>query len=79
MLPLTLSVPKPLLRIGGKVVLDYIFDALPEEVDQVIIVVGYLKKKIQQHFGVKYQGKSIRYVVQNTLNGSDMAVMMDMT
>ena len=75
MLPLTLSAPKPLLRVGGKVVLDYIFDALPEEVNQVIIVVGYLKKKIQQHFGAKYQGRPIRYIVQNVLNGSGPALL----
>jgi len=75
MLPLTLKVPKSLLVIGGKTVLDYIFDALPPEVDSVVIVVGYLKKKIQQHLGVKYQGRPIRYVVQNILNGSATALL----
>ncbi|TSC55275.1 MAG: nucleotidyl transferase [Parcubacteria group bacterium Greene0416_79] len=49
MLPLTRSVPKPLLRIKNKTILDYIFAALPEEIDHVVIVVGYLKKKIQEH------------------------------
>lgn len=75
MLPLTLTVPKPLLRIKNKTVLDYVFDAFPEEVDQVIIVVGYLKKKIQQHLGSKYRGRPIRYVVQNILDGSATALL----
>jgi len=75
MLPLTLTIPKPLLRIGNKTILDHIFDAFPEEIDQVIIVVGYLKKKIQQHLGIKYQGRTIRYVVQDILDGSATALL----
>lgn len=75
MLPLTLKVPKSLLRIDGRTVLDYIFEALPQEVDSVVIVVGYLKKKIQQHLGVKYQGRYVRYVVQNILDGSAKALL----
>ncbi|MBI5412994.1 nucleotidyltransferase family protein [Candidatus Peregrinibacteria bacterium] len=74
MLPLTLKVPKSLLRINGRTVLDYIFEALPQEVDSVVIVVGYLKKKIQQHLGMKFQGRPIRYVVQNILDGSAKAL-----
>ena len=75
MLPLTRTVPKSLLRIGNKTILDYIFEALPGEVDQVIIVVGYLKKKIQEHLGARYQGKAIRYVVQDVLDGSATALL----
>lgn len=75
MLPLTLKVPKPLLRIGNKTVLDYIFDSLPEEIDSVIVVVGYLKKKIQQHLGSRYQGRPIRYVTQSVLDGSATALL----
>ena len=75
MLPLTQKIPKPLLRIGNKTILDYIFDALPSEVDQVIMVVGYLKKKIQEQLGAKYQGRPIRYVTQEVLDGSATALL----
>lgn len=75
MLPLTLSVPKPLLRIADKPILDYIFESLPEEIDTVIVVVGYLKKKIQQYLGSRYQGKSIRYITQDILDGSASALL----
>lgn len=75
MLPLTQSIPKPLLRVKNKTILDYIFDALPDEIDQVILVVGYLKKKIQEHIGHRYQGKAIRYVVQHSLTGSATALL----
>ncbi len=75
MLPLTQSIPKPLLRVKNKTILDYIFDALPPEIDQVVLVVGYLKKKIQEHIGYRYQGKAIRYVVQHSLTGSATALL----
>lgn len=76
MLPLTLSIPKPLLRIGNKTIIDYIFDAFPAEIDEVIIVVGYLKKKILEHLGAKYQGRPIRYVTQTVLDGSATALLV---
>ncbi len=75
MLPLTLSVPKPLLRIADKTILDYIFESFPEEIDSVIIVVGYLKKKIQQYLGAKYQGRPIHYITQDVLDGSATALL----
>lgn len=75
MLPLTRTVPKPLLRIHSKTILDYIFDAFPPEIDEVVMVVGYLKQKIQQHLGARYQGRHIRYVTQEMQNGSATALM----
>lgn len=74
MLPLTSAIPKSLLRVGNQTILDGIFDSLPKEIDEVIMVVGYLKKKIQEHVGVRYQGRTIRYVVQETLNGTAVAL-----
>ena len=76
MYPLTRRIPKPLLRVGNKTILDYIFDALPSEVDSVIMVVGYLQKKIRQHLGHKYQGRNIRYVEQTVLDGTASALFL---
>ncbi len=76
MYPLTRSMPKPLLRVGNKTILDYIFESLPPEVDSVIMVVGYLQKKIRQHLGHKYQGKNIRYVDQAVLDGTATALFL---
>ena len=42
MRPFTLSIPKPLLQLQGKKVIDYVFDALPDEVDEAIVTVRYL-------------------------------------
>ena len=53
---LTESTPKPMLQIKGRTLLEYKLAALPEEVDEVIIVVGYLGGMIQSHFGGEYNG-----------------------
>ncbi|HVM73289.1 MAG TPA: nucleotidyltransferase family protein [Candidatus Paceibacterota bacterium] len=68
---LTEDTPKPLLRINGRPILEHILDALPDEIDEVIIVVGYLGSLIQKHFGGLYKkGTRILYVEQNVLNGT---------
>lgn len=67
---LTESTPKPMLLLNGKPVLEYILDRLPEEVDEVIVIVGYLGGVIQKHFGGQYKGKKVLYVEQGELNGT---------
>lgn len=62
MRPLTLTTPKPLLKIQGKPIIDYIFDALPEEIDEVIVTVWYLADKIKEYLGNEYKGRKIHYV-----------------
>ncbi len=63
-------IPKPLLEVGGKSLLEHKFDALPAEVNEVIIIVGYLGGKIQERFGGNYAGKRILYVEQEVLDGT---------
>ena len=70
MVELTTKVPKPMLEVEGKPLLEYKFEALPEEIDEVIIIVGYLGEVIQKHFAGSYIGKHIRYVEQKDLNGT---------
>ena len=67
---LTDNIPKPLLEVAGKTLLEHKFDALPEEVDEVVLVVGYLGGKIQERFGGSYNGKRILYVEQEVLDGT---------
>ncbi len=47
---LTASLPKPLLTVAGKSVLHWKLDALPAEIDEVIIVVKHHKEKIMAVF-----------------------------
>lgn len=67
---LTRSLPKPLLQVSGKTLLEHKFDVLPESVDEIIIVVGYLGDMIRQHFGGSYKGKKLSYVEQGPIQGT---------
>lgn len=67
---LTESMPKSMLPIGGKPILEYKLDALPDSVDEVILVVKYLGSVIQKHFGGEYGGKRILYIEQEGMEGT---------
>ncbi len=72
--PLTLKTPKPLLEVGGKPIIKRILDALPLEIDRVVIVVGYLSEQIVAALGQKYNGKHITYVYDTELKGTGAAL-----
>ncbi len=63
MLPLTKTIPKPLIPVLGKPVLDRLFEAIPEEITDVVIVVLHLAKKIQKHCGNNFYGRKISYAI----------------
>ena len=52
--PLTDNIPKPLVRVGGKTLLDHIVESLPSAVEEVIFVTGYMEEKIKE-----YQNKRV--------------------
>ena len=74
MLPLTLHSPKPMQKVLGKNLLQWKIEALPKQVDEVIIVIGYLGDVIRDFFGDEHSGKKIRYVVQEELDGTGGAL-----
>ena len=57
MLPLTVNAPKPMQEVLGKNLLELKIEALPDEVDEVIMVIGYLGNMIRDFFGDEYGGK----------------------
>jgi NDP-sugar pyrophosphorylase family protein len=69
MLPLTKDTPKPLIQVAGKAIIDYIVEALPPEIDELVIVVGYLREQIQLHCGTEFHGRPVTYVVQENPAG----------
>ncbi len=71
---LTKDTPKPMLLIQGIPKLEYSVKALPDEVTEVIFIVGYLGNVIRSHFGGTFAGKKIQYVEQQELNGSGGAI-----
>lgn len=67
---LTEALPKPLLEVGGRTLLEHAFAALPDEVE-VMMVVGYLGNLIQERFGDFHEGKKIEYIEQpNYIGGT---------
>lgn len=61
----TRDIPKPLIEIKGKPILDYVLNSLPDDTDEIIIVTGYLEERIKKHFGGSFKGRPIKYVAQN--------------
>jgi len=61
MRPLTLKEPKPLLKINGKAIIDYVYESIPEEVDEVIVVVRYMGDKIKSHISENWRRKNIHF------------------
>ncbi|NCU41665.1 MAG: hypothetical protein EOM19_02985 [Candidatus Moranbacteria bacterium] len=64
------NTPKPMLLIQGKPKLAHSIEMLPDEITEVILIVGYLKEKIIEYFGSEYKGRSIRYVIHETIDGT---------
>lgn len=78
MLPLTESTPKPLLRFGGQAMLDHTFAALPEEIDEAVLVVNYLGEQIKDYCGSNFHGRKVSYVQGQTKGtGSDLLAACD--
>lgn len=45
--PYTEKLPKPLLEVQGRPILDWILAALPQSVDRIVVVVNYLAEQIE--------------------------------
>ncbi len=82
---LTDVLPKPMLVVNGKNLIEHKLDVMPSEVDEVILVVGYLKEKIISHFGDSYIKKDsnnsqkeikITYVDMPELTGTGGALWL---
>lgn len=57
------GIPKGLIEINGKTLLEYSFDALSDSgIDEVIVVVGFLGEAIKHRFGKNYKGLKIDYI-----------------
>lgn len=76
MMPLTKDTPKPMLRVLGKPLLEYIFESLPDEIDTIILVVGYKRELIEGYFGGYFSNKKIVYVVQEGVSGTADALKL---
>ncbi len=77
--PLTITRPKPLLKIAGKTILEHNLNALHGLVDEVILIVGFKKQMIIDFLGNEYNGIKIKYVEQTEQLGTGHALLQAKT
>lgn len=71
--PLTNTVPKPLLKVVGKSIIQHNLDAMSPYVSHAVIVVGHLKDAYRDVLGTEYSGIPITYVEQEEQKGTGHA------
>jgi NDP-sugar pyrophosphorylase family protein len=74
--PITDTIPKPLVKVAGKVLLDHIVEVLPSSIKELIIVTGYLEDQIKEHCGKKFYGRKVTYVTQKEQKGTAHALWL---
>lgn len=67
---LTAAVPKPMLKVRGKNLIEHKLEALPDAVDEVVLVTGYKGDVIRSYFGDRFGRFRITYVEQRRLDGT---------
>ena len=74
LLPITKTVPKPLVRVAGRPVLDYVMEKLsPLDVEELIFITGHLKESFEQYVRDTYYLPA-RFVEQKVQDGTAGAV-----
>jgi len=75
--PHTLITPKPLLRVAGKPVMDYVMDDVQRlgGVDQVIYITGHLKERVEEHARSTYPIPGV-FIEQQVQDGTAGAVAL---
>lgn len=75
--PLTDSVPKPLVQVGAKPIVDRIVDELDEcRVNNIVLVVGHLGYKIRDHYARRPNAERFTFLEQDALDGTAGAVRL---
>ncbi len=74
LLPVTKSVPKPLLRVAGRPVLEYVMDKLDGlDVEELIFITGHLKEQVEEYVRDTCD-LPVRFVEQQVQDGTAGAV-----
>jgi glucose-1-phosphate thymidylyltransferase len=76
--PHTHTVPKPMLKVAGKPVIDYVLDDVRTlgNVDEVIYITGHLKGAVEQHARTKYSDMKAQFIEQKVQDGTAGAVAL---
>jgi glucose-1-phosphate thymidylyltransferase len=76
LLPLTRHVPKPLVRVAGRPVMDYVMDMLDGlDIEELILITGHLKEQVEHHVRTRYR-QPARFIEQQVQDGTAGAVAL---
>jgi glucose-1-phosphate thymidylyltransferase len=74
LLPLTKRVPKPLVKVAGRPVMDYVMDTVRGlDLEELIVITGHLKEQVERYVTTHYDIPA-RFVEQKTLDGTAGAI-----
>jgi len=74
LLPLTKRVPKPLIHVAGRPVMDYVMDIVSGVgLDELIVITGHLKDVVEHYIRDHYPVRA-RFVEQRSLDGTAGAI-----
>ena len=74
MRPLTDRRPKPLLPVGDRTLIEYVFDTALDVVDEFVVVTGYRGEAIRETLGGSYRDHPVTYVRQEDPLGTAHAI-----
>jgi dTDP-glucose pyrophosphorylase len=74
--PLTLDKPKQLVKVLDKTLLEYVWEVLPDTINEVVLVVGYKKEMLRDFLGDEFLGKKVTYVEQYEPRGTAHALKL---
>jgi glucose-1-phosphate thymidylyltransferase len=73
--PFTETMPKVMLPVANKPILEYVLDAVKKSgIEEVFLVVGYKKEVIMEYFE-EYKGITITYIIQDKQLGTAHALL----
>lgn len=69
--PFTYEIPKPMLLVKGRPILEYnIRNLIEHGAREIVLGVGYKKEVIKDYFGTRFNGAKIRYCIEKTPLGT---------
>jgi glucose-1-phosphate thymidylyltransferase len=74
LLPLTKRVPKPLVKVAGRPVMDYVMDSVRGlDLEELIVITGHLKEQVERYIMTHYDIPA-RFIEQKTIDGTAGAI-----
>lgn len=74
--PLTLNVPKPLLPVLNKPIIQHVIDRMRSvRIDEIIVVIGYMKEKIMDELK-DLKDIEVKFVEQKKIDGTVSAIKL---